>query len=59
MPEKKTRTPRNVESISKGALALPFNEQVELFRKLEANISSELKRLQEQVDEVAKLIAGK
>lgn len=57
--KKTTRTPRNAETITKGALSLTFQEQVELLRTLEKNIQAELTRLQEQAESAAKLVNTK
>lgn len=40
--EKKVRTPRNLESIIAGALALTLQEKVELVKKLKADIAAEV-----------------
>jgi len=42
---KKTRTPRNNESIFKGALSLPLKERVELKWQLEKSITSEVETM--------------
>ncbi len=53
----KTRTPRNYESIKKGALDLPLAERVDLRNELKASIEKEVKDLQDQAAK-AKEIAG-
>ena len=55
--EKKPRTPRNSDSITKGALSLQLQERVELKKQLEASIQAEVAYLQEKAEE-AKNIAS-
>jgi len=43
--EKKPRTPRNSDSITKGALSLPLQERVDLKKALEASISQEVETI--------------
>ena len=43
------RTPRNVESILKGALKLKLPERIELKKQLEASIAAEVKSLQDLI----------
>lgn len=44
---KKTRTPKNADSITKGALALPLQERVDLVKTLEDSIQTEVAMLKE------------
>ena len=44
---KKTRTPKNADSITKGALALPLQERVDLVKALEDSIQTEVAMLKE------------
>lgn len=53
--EKKTRTPRNLESITKGALALELADRVELKKSLEKSIDAEVAYLQQKAEEAAKI----
>ena len=53
---KKTRTPRNNESIFKGALSLPLKDKVDLVSELQAAITMEvdgLKAAAKQAEEIA------
>lgn len=55
--ETKKRTPRDFESISKGALSLPLADRVALKKELDKSISDEvtnLKAAAEQAEAVAK-----
>lgn len=54
--EKKTRTPRDLESITKGALALPLEERAALRDALINSVSAEATYLKEKADEAAKLV---
>lgn len=56
--EKKTRTPRNYESIEKGALALDLGERVDLKNRLVESISDELKWLEEQLKKATTIVNG-
>ena len=44
---RKPRTPRNTESVTKGALALPLQERVDLMNALEDSIQKEVDMLKE------------
>jgi hypothetical protein len=53
---KKTRTPKNAESITKGALSLNLKERVELLELLKESIQAEvdgLKAMAKQAEEIA------
>ena len=53
--EKKPRQPRNPESITKGALALPLAERAALRDELIKSVDDEKKKLREIADEADKL----
>lgn len=55
--EKKTRTPRNSETITKGALALTLAERVALVSKLKDSIADEVRAARVAAEEAEK-IAG-
>ena len=55
---KKTRTPKNAESITKGALALPLQERVDLVTALEDSIQAEVDALKDAAAK-AEAIANK
>lgn len=57
--EKKQRTPRNYESIKKGALSLGLKERVELRNRLTLSIDSEIKEMQERLNMATELVNGK
>ena len=42
---RKARTPRNTESVTKGALALPLQERVDLVTKLNESIKAEVETI--------------
>ena len=44
---RKPRTPRNTESVTKGALALPLQERVDFVKALEDSIQTEVAMLKE------------
>lgn len=46
--EKKTRTPRTVESITAGALALQLEDQIFLCKKLKESITNEVNKAHER-----------
>ena len=48
--EKKTRTPRNVESIRIGALGLSLQEKVSLRNELTKSIEDQLKQISDDLD---------
>jgi hypothetical protein len=56
--EKQTRTPRNYESIEKGALALDLAERVSLKKKLSDSIEQELKDLKDKLDQANQIVNG-
>lgn len=54
------RTPRDAESITKGALALPLQEKVELIQALQKSVDeevSELKASAERASKIASVLA--
>lgn len=55
--EKKTRTPRTVESITAGALSLMLIDRVALVKALRESIEKEVREAKQKADEYAK-IAG-
>ena len=55
---KKTRTPKNAESITKGALALPLQERADLVTALEDSIQAEVDALKDAAAK-AEAIANK
>ena len=55
---KKTRTTKNAESITKGALALPLQERVDLVTALEDSIQAEVDALKDAAAK-AEAIANK
>jgi len=55
--EKTVRQPRNVESIKKGALAMPLQERVDLKNDLEESIKAEVETIKEAA-KVAEQIAN-
>ena len=55
--DKKTRTPRNSETITKGALALTLAEQVELRNTLNKSIETQVQAAKDAAAEAVK-IAG-
>jgi hypothetical protein len=56
--EKQTRTPRNYDSIEKGALALDLAERVSLKKKLSDSIEQELKDLKDKLDQANQIVNG-
>lgn len=56
---KNSRTPRNYESIEKGALSLDLKERVELRNRLTLSIDSEIKEMQERLNMATELVNGK
>lgn len=54
--DKKTRTPRTVDSITAGALSLPLFERVELCKKLKESITEEVRNKEESAKAAAGLI---
>jgi len=52
---KKTRTPKNAESITKGALALPLQERVDLVETLRVSIDMEVEGLKAAADQAEKI----
>lgn len=53
--EKKTRTPRTVESITAGALSLTLSDRVELCKKIRESIDEEVKELKQTAAMAAEL----
>lgn len=58
LTEKKTRTPRNYDSIESGALRLTLQERATLCGKLKASINDELEDRQTQAAEAKKIAEG-
>lgn len=56
--EKKTRTPRTVDSITAGALALPLEEKVKLCKELKDAIYTEVKSLAGKANGAQKISEG-
>jgi len=54
IPEVAKRTPRNGESILKGALKLNLADRVELKKQLETSIAAEVKQMQELIESATK-----
>jgi hypothetical protein len=52
---KKTRTPKNADSITKGALALPLQERVDLVEALRISIDLEVEGLKAAADQAEKI----
>lgn len=48
--EKAKRTPRDSESITKGAISLPLQERVDLVKALQKSITDEVTSLKTQAD---------
>jgi len=55
---KQTRTPKGAASITKGALALPFEEQVTLLKALNESLQAEMDRRQQSAKEAENLLNG-
>lgn len=55
---RKHRTPRNYDSIIKGALAMPLQARVELMAALKQSIDAEVQTLQEAAKQAAKIANG-
>ena len=55
---KKTRTPKNAESITKGALALPLQERVDLMEALGTSIQAEVDGLKAAAAQAEKIAGG-
>lgn len=55
---KKTRTPKNAESITKGALALPLQERVDLVHKLKDSIQAEVETITDAAKQAATIANG-
>lgn len=56
--EKKTRTPRNADSILHGTLKLELHERVDLVRELKKSIEEEVKSHQEIAKKAAEISQG-
>jgi hypothetical protein len=54
----RTRTPRNADSVTKGALALDLAARVELKKVLEDSITDEVKELKAKADIAAHIANG-
>jgi len=57
--EKKTKTPRNAESILAGALALNLADRVKIKNSLEVSIQSELEAKEAELKEAKEIVNGK
>ena len=55
---RKPRTPRNTESVTKGALALPLQERVDLVTKLNESIKSEVETIKAAAAHAEKIANG-
>jgi hypothetical protein len=55
---KKTRTPRNNESIFKGALSLPLQERVDLKWQLDKSIAEEVETIKEAAKKAESIANG-
>lgn len=55
---KQTKTPRQFESIEKGALALLLEDRVMLKKSIQLSIENELKQKQADYEKAAKLVNG-
>lgn len=53
---KTTRTPRTLESITKGALKLPLNDRAKLRDELNKSVETEVQALQDQAKAAAGLL---
>lgn len=56
--ERKTRTPKNIESITKGALALSLKDRVELVHKLKDSIQAEVETINEAAKQASTIANG-
>lgn len=52
--EAKTRTPRSLDAISKGALALELTDRIKLCKELRASIDHEVEALKTQAENATK-----
>lgn len=55
---RKPRTPRNTESVTKGALALPLQERVDLVESLQQSIQAEVDGLKAAAAQAEKIAGG-
>jgi len=55
---RKPRTPRNTESVTKGALALPLQERVDLVTALNESIKSEVETIKAAAVHAEKIANG-
>lgn len=55
---RKPRTPRNTESVTKGALALPLQERVDLVTALNESIKSEVETIKAAAAHAEKIANG-
>jgi hypothetical protein len=55
----KTRTPRSLDAITKGALSLPLADRVALVKELKASIDTEVTNLKNQADEAQRIATDK
>lgn len=56
--ERKTRTPKNIESITKGALALSLKDRVELVQNLKESIRAEVETINEAAKQASTIANG-
>lgn len=54
--EKKTRTPRNPETIAKGLFNLPLEDKVAILKALNQNVNEQVKKMQSDADMAANLL---
>jgi len=57
-PQKKTRTPKDPNSILVGALKLTLQQKVELVKKLKDSIAAEVKSRDESAKQAAEIVNG-
>lgn len=55
---KKVRTPKNGDSITKGALALSLNDRARLCQVLKTSITAEVGELKSKTEQAAKIAEG-
>lgn len=55
---KKTRTPKNAESILQGALKLILQERVAIVKTLKESIQNELKSIEESAAQAKNIVNG-
>lgn len=55
---RKPRTPRNTESVTKGALALPLQERVDLMKAIQDSITAEVETIKAAAAQAEKIANG-